>query len=993
MATTVVLRAETLTAGGDIAGANTSYLVGTVTIPPEDPSRAITTEGSASVSGLGSISWESSSPIVASSGSNRTYRVGYTVNVVGPDSSTDTDQAGDDWTVTTTTLIKSKAGTGSWSLSAECELCEEWDTDTIPSGTGSDATGYNPDPPHDRYRRVFWRTKSGGAWSVSCSINAASASVSGTFASATELPYPDTGSASAAATAEGSNTTSESGTASTECNYRTATITTGASATSGGASASATGTTASATAATDGDGGSYSSASWTAAVPFAWSLDAQLRAMEAAYPDSIILRREGHGTTVDTSAVTTGAYSTSDTDRYETCTASATSESNVTVTDTDGIPSTFGPISLSIKSSSASANQEPTTDLRILMHAREMAGITLSYPASVNVTAGTDSSLGGSPWGRTRSWAAVGPGWVGMMGWRYLSVPVTTASGTGSQSATVRIGSKTWTQDYTGATLTTGTSGGAAVTWVIDLCSPDSSTATDDTDTTYPYNGDWDVSGGDEDDYYRTGEGVYSGIMRAVSLSVEVGASASLTLGTFTLTRTDTNDALVTVLPPHVAWVEARPSRVVSEADTTTEYFARQTFVVPTEARLLSLEWTDTDWNRTTGGTSGVVTHTVTRHPLTWLQDRINNNGLSLGWSVTMDAPAVAGSGVAVWYNRAREVHDLLGGGYWFEPFSVSYPTGRWRSGIDFVAVGKPGGVLTSYGLKHQCRYYRLLACPGDVGDIDFHLSTDTTGATPLKASKILRCQGEGMSLDTSGVASSGDTVELTQTTSRGTGTTDTYGYGQTGSDYGFGAGGDVTVTLGGQSGSYPARARKRLHFRAKPVTDSGSGLCLALSPSLRLARSYVSGGTLWIGFATLPHGFGWSDADTGVSTTAAAIAYRSQVLVVDYADSGAIKRMETTTEGSSFGVATTIFSTGKNPALCVSPTFAEYHFCTASGAIKTKVLDATGTTMIAETTVVASGVDDDSISAAWRNGYIILTYAASGVITTVRSIDGTNYT
>ena len=278
----VVLRAQTLTAGGDIAGHNTSYLVGTVVIPPEDPSRSITTEGSASVSGLGSVSWESSSPIVGSSGSDRTYRVGYTVNVVGPDSSTDTDQAGDDWTVTTTTLIKSKAGVGSWSLSAECELCEEWLDPALPSGTGSDATGYNPDPPHDRTRRIFWRTKDGGSWSVSCSINAATASVSGTFSAATELPYPDTGSASAAATAEGSNTSSESGTASTECNYRTASITTGASATSGGASSSATGTTASATAATDGDGGSSASASWTAAVPFAWSIDAQLRAMEAA---------------------------------------------------------------------------------------------------------------------------------------------------------------------------------------------------------------------------------------------------------------------------------------------------------------------------------------------------------------------------------------------------------------------------------------------------------------------------------------------------------------------------------------------------------------------------------------------------------------------------------------------------------------------------------------------------------------------------------------
>ena len=632
------------------------------------------------------------------------------------------------------------------------------------------------------------------------------------------------------------------------------------------------------------------------------------------------------------------------------------------------------------------------------MHAREMAGITLSYPASVNVTAGSDSSLGGSPWGRTRSWAAVGPGWVGLMGWRYLSVPVTVASGTGSQSATVRIGSKVWTQDYTGATLTTGTSGGAAVTWVIDLCSPDASTATDATDTTYPYNDDWDVAGGDEDDYYRTGEGVYSGVMRAVSLSVEVGASASLTIGTLALTRTDTNDALVTVLPPHVAWVQARPNRVVSEADTTTEYFARQTFVVPTEGRLLSLEWTDTDWLRTTGGASGVVTHTVTRHPLTWLQDRINNNGLSLGWSVTMDAPAVSGSGVAVWYNRAREVHDLMGGGYWFEPFSVSYPTGRWRSGIDFVAVGKPGGVLTSYGLKHQVRYYRLLACPGDVGDIDFHLSTDTTGTTPLKASKALRCQGEGMSLDSSGVASPGDTVELTQTTSRGTGTTDAYGYAQTGADYGFGAGATAILAVGSESESYTPRARKRLHLRAKPGESAG-GISIDTAPNGRTVIAYESSGSILMGFMVDTTGASFDTVDPSITGTQPAVRYvdtdNYYRLVILYTNSGAVKMAYTDDEGGSVSVPATIFVTGEHGAVDASPAgwllVAAYN----AGAITCKWVDREGNVLAGPFTVVASGADDDSIGVSYDTAadrwYIV--YTASGALTSKYSDDGETWT
>jgi hypothetical protein len=114
--------------------------------------------------------------------------------------------------------------------------------------------------------------------------------------------------------------------------------------------------------------------------------------------------------------------------------------------------------------------------------------------------------------------------------------------------------------------------------------------------------------------------------------------------------------------------------------------------------------------------------------------------------------------------------------------------------------------------------------------------------------------------------------------------------------------------------------------------------------------------------------------------------------LIVSYELAGAVKRVDTDDEGASYSVPTTIFAAGEHPTFCISPTGVEHHFAYSGGAIKTKTLGAQGNTLIAETTVVASGVDDDSIAAEWRDGYIVLLYVVSGAVTTKRSSDGTTF-
>lgn len=992
----VVIREATLTGSGDLGGRTVVTLYGDLAIPPEDPTRAATTDGSVDIPGIGSVVWSSWSLNTGTTPGAYTYDVGFEVEVTGPDASTASDTAGDTYTVTTTKVIAEEDGTGTWEMSAVCQLCIEITKPTPPSGTG--AGTYLPDPPHGTTHRIFWRKKSGGAWSVTATIGAATATVSGTFGSAAELPYPDSYSLMAHATAESvASAGGESATATTSGSWRGGTIGADrtASGTHGSASATASGGAEATATATDDpvEDSAEAYATMDVAVPLDYTIDGQLRAMEAAYPDTMTLVYQRAGTTADVSA--TGSYGDSRTYRSESSEVWVKDGPTTEDSDSYSHPSNFGAISLSVKSSSATSLSEPTTDLYLLLKDRAMNALAIDVPTTTADLTGTDSALGGTPWGVQRDWTGTALGWQPLMGWPYLEVVVAETGGAGSGAAvTVKIGGKEWTKDRDGVALTAPGSGSSA-TWVLDLCSPTNQSATTDaTDTTYPYDEDWSDFGGDEDDRYRTGEGPYTGLHRATTLRVEVGTSRTFTLTSVKGLRDGAAAVACTNLPAHNAWTQQRPDTIVSEADTTTEHLVRQSFMVDMEGRLLAAEWSDTEWDRTTGGVSGVVTHTLYERSIEWLYDRVTAAALCPGWTTTISAPVV-GTGLAAYYNREREMHGIEGGGYRWEAPSVSYPAGRWVSGIDREMVSSGGSAQT---LVWQGGFTILTACPGNVGDVYQHADSDTDGVLTLKAAKILRNQGVGMSLDLDGLRQASATLTLTQaSTARGTGTSDADGYAQTGSSYGRGDGGDVQLDFdGGDAGTYPGRARKRLHFRGRVSEQGGGCVALALSPSMRLCRAFVDGGTLWLGFSSYPVAQGWTDTDTGLTTTCAWIGYshadQAGKLIVAYESAGAVNRKTTSDEGATYSVATTVFAAGTHPAFCVSPTGVEHHFAYSAGTIKTKALDSQGNVLIAETTAVASGVDDDSIAAEWRDGYIVLLYVSGGAVTTKRSSDGVTF-
>lgn len=991
-----VLRNQTLSGSGDIK-VQRQITLEADDFPPETPESDSVSTGSLSITGAGSFSFASFDRAVGVPPLpvKDSQDVGWEITVTDPLGGSTTDEEFQNYNLTGDFLDVFRNISGSWSASIDCELCLEVTDPAIPSGTGSSAVNYNPDPPHGRTYRLFFRRRNGGAWSISCSIGSKTVSRSGTFSNNTEIGCPD----SIISTVESVGTQQVGHAAFTveqkiTGTWRGALIGTEISASGSGASAAAdntVGVQAIASVTNDPIGDSSNAyATRSLAVPLVFDLDAQLRAMEVGYPDSLTLEYQRAGTTVDETA--TGSFADNGRTYRSESSEVWVNYNNTTYEDreTYSHPSNWGPISIGIKSSSATSNNEPTSDLKLLLKDRKMNALSVETPESTANLTGSDSAFAGSPWGVQRSYTGLANGWQGLMGWRYLEVIIAETGGASSGAAvTIKIGSKSWTKDKDGTALTAPGSGNSR-TWYIDLCSPSSESVTTDTcDTTYPYDGDWSALGGGEDNYYRTGTGPYSGVNRATSIRIEVGSSRTFTITSIKGWRVIAETVRSTNLPTHNGWIEQRPATVVSEADTTTYHKVRQSYEVDLDGRLITAEWSDTEFETTVGGVSGVYTHTLYQRSLKWLVDRINAVSICPGWSATIIAP-VSGTGSQEWYNRDREMHGLLGGGYYWS-------SGAWVSGIDIAQRTQAGGAQT---LLWQGGFTELTNCPGDVGDVFEHDTGATTGTLELKAAKMLRSQGIGLSLTTAGLSKDASTLTLTQGTAKGTGTSGTNGYAQTGSPFGNGNGGDFTLDFdGGDTGTYAAKARKRRHFRSKTVEVSTGGcLRLCISPSDRLTRGYFDGtpSVMILGFSNTPVANDWVDYETTLQTEDFWIDYTttgSTTLVVAYVAGGDVKRTTTSDEGETFSVATTIFTGGEHPAFVISPTGVEYHFAWFTGGIiKTRVFDAQGTEMIAVTNVVGSGADDDQIAVEWREGWVVLAYAASGTITTVKSQDGVTY-
>ena len=209
---------------------------------------------------------------------------------------------------------------------------------------------------------------------------------------------------------------------------------------------------------------------------------------------------------------------------------------------------------------------------------------------------------------------------------------------------------------------------------------------------------------------------------------------------------------------------------------------------------------------------------------------------------------------------------------------------------------------------------------------------------------------------------------------------------------------------------SFPNRSRRWFPWWTVAVDV---WLSADVSDSLRLLRAVLRGGNLrieaWGGGVGTSASTNWAGVTSSIVCLHPTIRFRhkdaANTLVVASETTGvtphSIQRRTTTDEGRIFTVATTVFSEGYFPCFCTAPTGLEYHYSLTTNtdgtaAIQGKILGGQGQTVVATFTAVAAsvGIKADMITAAWRNGQIILLYrkASDNSVVTLRSPDGITF-
>lgn len=766
-----VIRTETLTFSGTISAEQAQSF--TLAPPDEaDPDHIYPAGGSSGNAScaIGGISWTSDYYDDKVAGVN-THHAGWIVSCgdAGGGSATGSHYTSTTIPGTNPPVTAALSSTGSWTITAVCELVIDHSGITTPSMAA--------DPPHGYGAVVYWRTKAGSTAVSSVTLGGASASSSTTIVAASPLSIKNLGTESCTVFARGLGGYSRS--ASMVMSWLGNSSSRSVSFTHAIGSASSGGATVALTATSDATPGNTSTASGdlTVAPPKAYELDTRIRAMSAAYPVDVSLDWSKALGLTDAVTASGGSWSGSYTQRCETGHISL-SGASASYSDSFSYDD-FSPIALTIKSAWATARKELTSDLGVLFKDRYMAGISL-VNADADLEAGTDSTTSTS---LTRTWSTPQK----LMGGRYLQITAR-KSGSGSTPFTVALGGKTWNRDKDGTALAVTSSD---ADFVLDLLLPASATAdSDGTDTFYPLSA---LSGGT-----RTEGGDYSGICSASSLTLSASSATAFVLGDVTLLASV--DATAYALSAKT-WNTLAPDSIVS-SHVTTAHFGRPWLELTTDGRLLSIEQTDCRLDHTTSDESPLDTYSLTDYSMQWLHDHLSDDVSA--WSVTLDAPAVGAAGtLAEYYNVERECWGLLGGGAMWVPGSP----GAWAFLFDVAPseLGWQGG-FTSFDMT------------GGAGDIfEFGMGALPAGVTPLKMAKVLGNQGEGLSLDEAGAAVASDTLRLTQaSTTRGEGTTDAIGLARTG--LAFGRSDDGGITLAEVESlldlAYGPLARKRLHGR-----------------------------------------------------------------------------------------------------------------------------------------------------------------------------------
>ncbi len=149
------------------------------------------------------------------------------------------------------------------------------------------------------------------------------------------------------------------------------------------------------------------------------------------------------------------------------------------------------------------------------------------------------------------------------------------------------------------------------------------------------------------------------------------------------------------------------------------------------------------------------------------------------------------------------------------------------------------------------------------------------------------------------------------------------------------------------------------------------------------------------VGLSENTRTLGFDQVVTAITATAGCIRFAGdgQSLILWTVESGAVLQRSSTTEGQTFSVSTSI-GAGSQVTAIMTPQRIRYIYRRVGATIVCQVRDSADNILVADTTVIASGVDDRSIDSEYRplsdgSFEIVLWYIAGGVLTEAYSSTG----
>jgi hypothetical protein len=260
-------------------------------------------------------------------------------------------------------------------------------------------------------------------------------------------------------------------------------------------------------------------------------------------------------------------------------------------------------------------------------------------------------------------------------------------------------------------------------------------------------------------------------------------------------------------------------------------------------------------------------------------------------------------------YHGSGLLAFLLGG----SGDTYNWSTNQWT---DWVDVNLPQTTIPAQDLWDEIQIYP--GCGNPWG------GTRSFGSpTPLRASKSLRGQANGLIYNTPGNLFSGVKVKVFETSSptigEGSGISDAIGKYYTLTPWLFGnVNSETQVQLPPnyyQTGVVQNRQRRRTSFRVQPVTLKNLDYDVSLQFRHGRVSANATTGTLWMGVSPNGDPYAWVDIDTGIPSTQGAVRWQDNGNVpfgILYAQpsSSNLLWVQTPDEGNTFTMATTISST-----------------------------------------------------------------------------------